>query len=116
MFKNKKKNYGNGAQIRRHPPPQEKFHNFFFWTLPLFKTVEAETATLKWTSEQNIILGWLLMPHANTSLFVLLLFVYSLWMDTNDVSRFFETLRMLAGAELQSSQGCTGPCYPLVKT
>ena len=57
-------------------------------------------AKLKWTSEQNIILGWLLKLHANTSLFVLLLFVYSLWMDTNDVSRFFETLRMLAGAEL----------------
>ena len=45
-------------------------------------------------------LGWLLKLHANTSLFALLLFVYSLWMDTNDVSRFFETLRMLAGAEL----------------
>ena len=44
-------------------------------------------------------LGWLLKLHANTSLFVLLLFVYSLWMDTNDVSRFFETLRMLAGVE-----------------
>ena len=44
-------------------------------------------------------LGWLLKLHANTSLFALLLFVYSLWMDTNDVSRFFETLRMLAGAE-----------------